>query len=460
MNRPTTNAVVLGSSMAGLAATASLASRFDRVTLIDRDQLPVDDAQRRGVPQGRHVHALLSGGLLALERSLPGLTDELLAAGAVPLDISRHLRAYLDGGWLCPPASSDMVFVSASRPLIEATVRRRCLALPNVALRMACDVRALTTNDDGVVTGVRLLPRRAGSSEELVTADLVVDTTGRGSRMPQWLRELGYPAPRVERVDVGVRYTTRQFRRRPGDLGGSRDLVISAIPRGRGADAQAIEGDRWMVTLVAYLGESPPHDLDGFRAFARSLPVSDIADLLDHAEPLATEATASFPASTRVRYDLLDRFPPRLVVLGDAVCSFNPTYGQGMSVAALEAQHLGEVLDASGLRDIGRRCFARSAATVGAAWDLAVGNDLRLPGVVGSRTAPQRWGDRYGVRVGRVAHRDPVVSDAYLRVISMLAPTASLLRPSLAVRVLRPGAASAPRRTLGTARGRQLEPAG
>jgi 2-polyprenyl-6-methoxyphenol hydroxylase-like FAD-dependent oxidoreductase len=460
MTSSRSHALVLGASMAGLAAAASLASRFDRVTVVERDQLPEGAAQRRGVPQGRHVHSLLAGGLLALERSLPGLTDDLTAAGAVTLDVSRHLRAFSDGGWLRPPATSDQTFVAASRPLLEAAVRHRCLALPNVVLRTGCDARGLATDGAGAVTGVRLLPRRAGSSEEIAAADLVVDASGRASRTPRWLEDLGYAAPHLERVDVGVRYATRLFRRRPTDLGGHLELFVGAIPSGRGADAQAIEGDRWIVTLVGYLGDTPPPDLHGFRAYARSLEVADVADLVSHAEPLDDGATATFPAGQRHRYDLLVRFPQRLVVVGDAVCSFNPTYGQGMSVAALEAVDLGEVLDATGLQDIGRRCFTRSAATVEAAWELTVGNDLRLQGVVGTRTLLQRCGDRYGRRVGRVAHRDPLVSDAYLRVIGMLAPPTSLLRPTLAVRVLRPGAASAPRRTRSTAPPRQFEPAG
>jgi 2-polyprenyl-6-methoxyphenol hydroxylase-like FAD-dependent oxidoreductase len=456
----TTHAIVLGASMAGLAVTATLASRFDRVTVIERDELPDGIAQRRGVPQGRHVHAILPGGLAALERTLPGLTGDLLAAGALRLEFARHLRAHLDGGWLAPPTGTDAFFVSASRPLIEGTVRRRCLDLPDVITRTGCDVRGLVAASTGEVTGVRVLPRRPDSSEEVITADLVVDATGRGSRVRRWLADLGYPTPEVERVEVGVRYTTRLYRRRPGDLDGCGDLVVSAVPAGRGADAQAIDGDRWIVTLVGYHGQTAPADPDGFLAFARSLEVPHVADLVERADTLGEGATASFPASQRVRFDRLARFPERLAVVGDAVCSFNPTYGQGMSVAALEAEHLGDELDTGGLDQIGRRAFARSRPTVDAAWDLAVSNDLRLPATVGQRSRVQRLVDRYGLRVGQVAQRDTRVSDAYLRVIGMLEDPSSLLRPSVAWRVLRPGATSAPAFTSSIAISRPHAPTG
>jgi 2-polyprenyl-6-methoxyphenol hydroxylase-like FAD-dependent oxidoreductase len=455
-----THAIVLGASMAGLAVTATLASRFDRVTVIERDELPVGISQRRGVPQGRHVHALLPGGLAALERAQPGLTDDLLAAGALRLEFARDLRAHLDGGWLAPPTGADTFFVSASRPLIEGTVRRRCLDLPNVTARTGCDVRGLVVASTGEVGGVRVLPRRPDSSEEVLTADLVVDATGRGSRVRRWLAYLGYPTPEVERIKVGVRYTTRLYRRRPGDLDGAGDLVVSAVPTGRGADAQAIDGDRWIITLVGYHGQTAPADPDGYLAFARSLEVPQVAELIEGADPLDEGVTASFPASQRVRFDRLTRFPEHLAVVGDAVCSFNPTYGQGMSVAALEAEHLGDELDAGGLDRIGRRALARSRQTVDVAWDLAVSNDLRLPATTGQRSRAQRLGDRYGLRVGQVAQRDPNASDAYLRVIGMLENPSTLLRPSVASRVLRPGATSAPTFTPSIATPRPHAPTG
>jgi len=428
------HAVVLGASMAGLAAAAALAERFDRVTIVERDTLPHPDEYRRGVPQGRHVHILLPAGRAGLTALLPGVVDDLRARDARLMD-TTEVRFHIAGGSLLL-ADADLEIVGATRPLLEAVVRDRVRALPGVRFLEDHDARGLpTTPDRSRVTGVRLGSRDT-NTEETLAGDLVVDATGRGSRSPQWVADLGYPSPDQEQLQVGVHYTTRLFRRARGDLEGYQNLVVTIPPDGcRGGVLLAVEGDRWIVTLVGLLGERPPSDLDGFIEYARSLWVRDLHGVVAAAEPLGDASTGGFPSYVRRRYDRLRRFPDRYVVTGDAVCSLNPVYAQGMSVAIGEARALGEVLDQHGLDRVGARFFQRTKRTVDEAWTMATGADLGYPAVKGPRPARWRLINAYITRLLRVAHRDPVVAKAFMEVNGMVAPPQHLMRPRIVGRV-------------------------
>lgn len=430
------HAIVLGGSMAGLAAAATLASRFEQVTIVERDAL-IDTAARRGVPQGRHGHTLLPAGRLALEALLPDLTDDLVRAGAHIVEAAGRLRLHLDGGFLAAVEVPEPV-IAASRPLIETAVRRRVMALPNVDVVQRCDAGGLVTDDARTrVVGVRLLPRRNGAAEEIVHADLVVDATGRGSRSPSWLTALGYDAPDDEQVEVNVRYTTRLFRMDGARLDGARQVLIGAIPTGRGAFLQVIEDDCWLVSLVGYFGDQAPADLEGFRAFAATLETPEAFEIATTCTPVGEAATGAHRASRRRHYERLRRFPDRYVVVGDALCSFNPTFGQGMSVAATEAELLGRVVD-GGLDRIGRRFFRRARRLVDVPWKLAIGEDVRFPQVIGHRDVQSRLIGRYMRRLVRAARHDPDVALAFMMVLGLLAPPESLLAPPIVRRVLWP----------------------
>jgi 2-polyprenyl-6-methoxyphenol hydroxylase-like FAD-dependent oxidoreductase len=430
------HAVVLGASMAGLLAARVLADAYGQVTVIDRDQLPEASTHRRGVPHGRHAHALLARGQQALEELFPGLTAELIAQGVPTGDLLANGRWYVSGHRL-RQAPIGLVTLSASRPLLEGYVRARVRALPNLRFLDSHDIVGLAATPDGRrVTGVRVLRGADGSAEELLGADLVVDATGRGSRTPIWLQALGYARPETEQVRVGLGYATRTYRLPPDALDGDLAVLDAPTPEHpRGGALLLLEGDRWMVTLAGMLGDHPPTDPDGFLAFARSLRFPDIYQTIRDAEPLDDPVPFRFPASVRHRYERLGRFPDGLVVMGDAVCSFNPIYGQGMSVAALEALTLRRHLE-RGAEPQPRRFFGDLARVVDVPWDIAVGGDLAVPGVQGRRTLKVRLVNAYIARLHGAAEHDASLAGVFVRVAGLVAPPQSLLRPNVAVRVL------------------------
>ncbi len=430
-------AIVVGASMAGLLAARVLADFYDEVLVLDRDVLPEGlSGARRAVPQGRHAHALQPAGQQTLERLFPGLIDEALQAGGAPYrpGVDWRFRA---GGHLLARAALGGAAAVTSRPLLEGLVRRRVRALANVGLRERWEVLGLEA-EGGRVTGVRARSRGDLGDPAVLRADLVVAASGRGSRLAGWLRALGYEAPAEERVAVDIHYASRHVRLPAGALRDAKAVIDGPRPgRPRGIAMIIEEGDRWNVTLYGYGREQrPPTDDAGFLAFAATVAEPDVAAALEQAQPLDEIATHAFPASLRRRYDRLRRFPEGLVVTGDASCSFNPIYGQGMTVAALEAAALERCL-LEGDHRLARRFFKAAAGPIGDAWKLATGADLALPEVEGRAPLPDRVVNRYLERLLTVAEDDQDVSRAFVEVLSMLRRPAHLMTPAIATRVLR-----------------------
>jgi 2-polyprenyl-6-methoxyphenol hydroxylase-like FAD-dependent oxidoreductase len=428
----TEDAVVLGGGMAGLLAARVLAGAYRQVTLVERDRLPADLAgHRRGVPQGHHAHGLLARGQLAMEHLLPGLTGELTGHGAQVGDLLDDVRWYLRGRRL-RQAPVGLRVVSASRPLLEGVVRARVRALPNVTILDGWEVAGLASSPRGRVIGARVL-RRDDLTARRLPADLVVDATGRGSRTPRWLAEMGFRAPEEERLPIGLGYATRLYRAPADALDGDLAAVIARYPgQRRSGILQHVEGDRWLLSLAGIQGDHPPVDPDGFLAFAGTLAAPDAYRLAASAQPLTEAVTFRFPAYLRRRYEWLDTFPAGLLVLGDAVCSFNPVYAQGMSVAALGALTLaGELAHGEPRAD---RYFHALAGHLETPWGIAVSGDLAVAG--GRPGLRARMIGGYLGRLQRAAADDEVLARAFVRVSGLVDPPARLLRPRRALRVL------------------------
>ena len=431
------HAVVIGASVAGLLAARVLSDAYERVTIVERDELPPVGEGRKAVPQGRHAHVMLASGLRATEALLPGITDELLADGARPCESLRQIRLVISGHELCREASGADVLL-ASRPLIEGHIRRRVLALENVVVRERCEAAELVASPDRKrVSGVRIRPRDGSGIEEICNADLSVAASGRSARIPALLEALGYRRPEEERLPVDLLYVSRRLRLCPGALGDDKLVLIGArpgLPRGLALIAQE---DHWIVTACGYGSEHhPPKDEDGYLEFIRTVAPPEVAAAIRDAEPLGELATHGFPSNQRRRYDRLKRFPDGLLAVGDAVVSFNPLYGQGMSVAALEAVELRQCLE-QGNRRLARRFFRAAGNVITPAWEMAVGGDLALPEVEGDRPLTLRLTNAYMERLLQVAEQDAVVAAAFNDVADLLAPPRRIMRPRVLWRVLR-----------------------
>jgi 2-polyprenyl-6-methoxyphenol hydroxylase-like FAD-dependent oxidoreductase len=428
MQNPGSHAIVIGAGMGGLVAARMLADHYQRVTILERDVLPLEAAPRKGVPHGRHAHGLLARGREALEDLFPGLTDGLIEAGAVPIDTLADSRWFSHGVYLAN-ATSGLRSILLSRPLLETHVRRRLRALTGVCIQENAVVRRLTIAGDKV-TGVAL------ATGQTIDANLVVDASGRHSRSADWLADLGYEKPAEDNIGVRISYTTRILCRRPDHLGGKAIALVGAeAPQWRFGVAVAMEDDRWIVTQGGYFDDRPNHGDNGFLEFARTLSAPEIANLLTVAQPLTPATNFSFPASRRWRYERLNRFPAGYLVFGDALCSFNPIYGQGMTTAALEGLALGRCLH-DGEEALAERFFARAAPIIDIPWQIAAGSDLRHPQLAHMRTPMGRFMNWYIGKVHRAAARDPAVGRAFLRVTNLMSPPTQLFTPATVSRVV------------------------
>lgn len=429
-------AVVLGASMAGLLAARVLADAYGEVVIVERDELPATWANRRGVPQGRHVHTLLQSGSQGLDELFPGLLQDLVRGGAPRIDDLSRLFFSIGGHVLSQEPRVAEPAYQASRPYLEGKVRARVRELANVTIVEGTDVTGLVADPESAgVVGARVRGRRPNSAEELLPADLVVDAMGRAARTPAWLEDLGYERAPEERLAVDVMYSSQAVSLRPGALSESLVLVGPVPGRPTGMALFAYESGTWIVTAIGYGGHHPPTDREGILAFVAGIAPSHVVAALMDSEPLGEVSTHRFPANQRRHYEKLRRFPEGLLVFGDSICSFNPIYGQGMSVATLEALALRHCLE-HGDRQLARRFFRAAGKQVDVAWQLAVGSDLALPEVAGPRPASVRLVNAYVDRVQAVAEHDPDIAQRFLQVVSLVEPPASLFRPTVVRRVL------------------------
>ncbi len=437
------HAIISGGSMAGLIAAGVLARHFERVTLVERDRFEPGAQPRKGVPQGMHVHGLLTRGMDILCELFPGFREALKAAGSNFMDMTADHAWYMSGIWR-PRIPSGITFYAQSRPLLESVLREQLQALPHVTVLDGREVTGyLTSADKARVTGVQLRAP-GGGQEETLEGELVVDASGRGSRTPQWLEALGYPRVEETRIHVDVVYASRLYRRPPDFVGNWKMMSIAPeLPKERRlASIQNIEGDRWLVSMGGWLGEQPPLDDAGYVEFARSLRQPHIHEALRHAEPLSPITVFRFSHNQRRHYERLPRFPEGLVTVGDAFCSFNPIYGQGMTTGALQAQTLGECLR-QGLGGVSQRYRQQVGKLLELPWSMATSGDLRFPEVEGKRPPASGLLNWYGDQVHRLANHDEEALRTFVRVMHMLESPAALFSPRMVLKALtsRPAAA-------------------
>ncbi|MFI6009173.1 FAD-dependent oxidoreductase [Streptomyces sp. NPDC051243] len=445
-------AVVIGAGLAGMLAAAALSTVADEVVVLDRDELPDGPEHRKGLPQGRHAHLLMAGGLAAMEDLVPGVSirEHLLAAGAHEIPLGSGMVALTPEGWFRRWRHTGPRMLTCTRALLDWAVRDAVRAHTGVRIRRAQALEL--TGSRQRVTGVRI---STPAGEEELSADFVVDASGRGSRIVKWLAELGISDVREKTVDAGLVNATRLYRT-PEGAEHFPLTIVQANPYlgrpGRSGMMLPIEGDRWMVSLAGTRGGGePPSDPEAFLRYALDLPDPIVGRLVSGAEPL-TDVHVSRSTSNHRRYlEKTRHWPERLVVLGDALATFNPAYGQGMSVAAMGAGVLSRELRRSPLTGAGlaRRVQRAAAGSVEAAWTMAVSQDVWFPGTRGgSPGVADRLVTAYTRRMIRTATGSFTAASAVWDVTSMTTGPTRLLRPSTVLATLSgpplPPAAGAP----------------
>ena len=435
-------AVVLGASMAGLSAVGALAPHFDGVLVLERDELPHDAQHRRGVPQSKHPHFLLNSGRRALGELFPGFEADLIAAGGMPLIASMDTAHMTDAGW-SPRKKGALDMVYGSRLLIERVLRDRVRALPNVTIREGVTVTGIKTNDAGRVTGVKF-------SGEEVDADLVVDALGRGSKVSDWLVAAGQAEVPVITLDAKVTYVSQWY-----DLPSAEDRAdtwwwkhMVIMPTEKKGDHPKeheylsnffpIEGNRSIACMGSW-GHDMPHNEDEFIASANCLQTPKFAAAMEASTPTSEVHLTKSTGNKWRRYDKLPVAPQGIVFIGDAICAFNPFYGQGMSSAALSAVRLrGALQSTRALDPVFYRVFlAAQAKEFRVPWGMAMARDkgYDCATATGTETAPA-WQRKILASVGAsmfnaitgASREDRAVDEHFARVFNLDESIGTMLR--------------------------------
>ena len=433
-------AVVIGAGMAGLTAAGALADHFDDVIVLERDVLPSEPLHRAGTPQGRHAHALLLSGQRALDELFPGFEEALARAGAVELTVGLDVLTERPGYDPFPRRDLGWFGYSASRPAIEHTVRHRLEERGNVSLWQRCRVQEiLGSANGGAVTGVRY--ENSNGESETIDADLVIDASGRGAPTLGLLKSIGLPLPEQSTIGIDLGYATCIYSV-PDDASTDWKGIMTfgqAPHNSRGGVLFPLEGGRWMATIGGRHDDVPPGDAEGFLAYARELRTPTIYNAVRNAKRLDGVARYAFPESIWRHFERLDTFPRGLLPVGDAICCFNPVYGQGMSVAALEACLLKRLLESSEkagdpIAGLASAFFEEIPALIETPWSVAM-FDFAFPGTRGTRPADFEMTLKFGIALTRLAAEDPAVHRLAAEVQHLLKPRSVYRDPDLVRRV-------------------------
>lgn len=440
-NRTSRNhAIVIGASMAGLLTARVLMNYFDRVTLIERDELTEQAELRRGVPQAGHAHVLLTKGQQILQDFFPGIGQDLAEIGAPVITWSNALWFGMYG-WM-PRVQSYLRGYSCSRVGLETIVRRRLLAYDNLKLLSGYQVKNLLTDEQkSRVTGVQYQSLHAPETKDL-TADLVVDASGRNSTLPKWLEAIGYEVPKETIVNSFLGYSTRWYQRPTNFPADQQAIMVVPKPpeQKRGGLLVETEGDRWVVTLVGMSRDYPPTNEAEFLEFAKSLRHPILYEAIKAAKPLTPIAGYRRTENCWKHYEHLKHLPDGVVVLGDAVCAFNPVYGQGMTTAALSAMALDRFLQQQSPQTFtgSTQTFQKQLAEVlQTPWMMATSDDYRWHGVEGDPPSPMmRVMHLYMNEVLELSTSRPDIWRTFLEVAHMMKPPSVLFQPKVAFSVL------------------------
>ncbi|PEG57996.1 tryptophan 7-halogenase [Mycolicibacterium boenickei] len=425
------HAVVVGGSIAGLCAARVLADHFDRVTLYERDELPDQPVNRSAIPQGQHVHLLMARGAQELEGLFPGLLHDMAASG-VPVIRNRHDSIHFDaaGHILATGLDDKYTAYVPSRGHLEWQIRKRVGATPGIDIAQRVVAHAQYDPVTERVTGVVL------DDGDVVPADLVVDASGRASRLPAWLQQWGFERPREDSVQVGVTYASHRVKI-PGGMMPQKMVIVGATrARPFGMGMLLHEDDIWMVTAFGVAKAEPPRDFAGICALADEVLPPEISAALRAGTPVGEMNFHRYPTSKWRRYERIRRFPTGIVPFGDAIASFNPTFGQGVTMAALQAVNLRRAL-ADGKDNLAWRLAFRNAKTIWPVWMMNGAADHTEHGAQGDRPWWYRPAYELFSQFVAAAETDPFVAEWFLSRTSLIDSLYLVPPPRLIGRAIR-----------------------
>ena len=434
------HAIVMGRSLGGLITAKVLSKHFERVTIIEKDAVNSEPESRKGQPYTRHLHGLLPAGYKIISELFPDIKTDLKNNGAKLMDFAETMIWKTYGGYR-KKFNMNLEAVMVSRPLLEYLVRKRVLAVSNIELIDKTSVLNLIASEhNSRISGI-VIENKGEENQKTLDANLIIDVTGRGSRSAHWLKELGYDAPETEEVKINVGYATRLYKRDPNHPFSNSWLLSTpeAPKETRFGGLFPIDGDRWIISVGGWHGDSAPLEEENFLKFIKSLNMPELYDTVNNSEPISDIVPYKFHSSLRRHYEKLKKFPIGYLVLGDAVSSFNPTYGQGMTSASLQAYQLDKTLSENiDENKLATTFFKKAAKVIDIPWQLAVGEDFRFPDTVGKKPSGVDFINKYVGRVHRVTHHDEEVCKAFLNVMSLIKPPTSLFSPKIFFRVMRP----------------------
>jgi 2-polyprenyl-6-methoxyphenol hydroxylase-like FAD-dependent oxidoreductase len=440
-------AVVVGAGLGGLSAARVLADYFDEVIILDRDELPDDAAPRPGVPQGKHPHALLGGGLKALENLFPGFGHELMRAGAEPMKPGFDTLYEIPGQDVWPRIKLSWPTYSMSRPLIECTLRRQVERIGNIAVRRGCRVLGIVSEAHGLAaTGIRY--ETPGGNRKTLESDLIVDASGNGSLTVEFLKAIDRRLVAETSIGVNTRYASALFER--VDMGIDYKSVFTfpdAPEQSRGGLILPAENHRHQVVLMGRGNDIPPIDADEFLSYAGTLPTLSVYNAIKNAKPLTGISSFSFAESRWRHFAQVPDFPNGLLPIGDAICRFNPVYGQGMTVALQEANVLVDLLrtsDGKSLASLAPTFLAKAETLIAEPWAMSAIPDFIYPETTGKRPADLEDRLNFQRALGRLAARDAEVYELLTEIRHVLKPLSLLDDPSIVRRVKEEIAKGAP----------------
>ncbi|WP_051317333.1 FAD-dependent oxidoreductase [Ectobacillus panaciterrae] len=438
-------AVVIGGSIAGKLAARVLSDFFEEVLVFDADKKQTDTNPRKRVPQGYHSHALLKAGEIALQDLFPGFIEEMVAAGSVKLDFIKDVKWAHYGGWK-NRFTSGYHIIQQSRPFLERHIQKRIDPISNIYIHEEMNVKELLVTEDKTCVKGILAVNKHTQVEQEVYADLVIDASGFGSPAVKWLEQLSYYVP-IESVPINLFYASQMYQLSSAEKPEWKTLLMNPmLPESpRGGAVLTLEGQTYCVTVSGYMGEKAPENEEEFLSYTKQLPYPDIYEFIQQAEPISDIKIHRIPSQVRRQYEKMDRMPQAFLAIGDAYCRFDPVFGQGMTVAALEAQVLRQCLaeiQQTANIDLEKQYFSRCKRIIDTAWDMTITELYRHPQVVGRRPLGSSFKQWLSKGVFETSASNPKVYRKLVDVMHLMQGAMTLAAPSVLYEIIKHNFAS------------------